>query len=127
MAQAYSGDVVQLQKDNPDLKFVVPESGSSTFLDTMVIPYTTQNQKAAEEWINYIYDRANYAKLVDATRFVPVLTDMTDELTKISPELASNPLINPSTETLAKLKSWAPLSDEQAQEFSKIYADVTGG
>ena len=38
VAQAYSGDVVQLQKDNPDLKFVVPESGSTTFVDTMVIP-----------------------------------------------------------------------------------------
>ncbi|MCE9514887.1 MAG: spermidine/putrescine ABC transporter substrate-binding protein, partial [Mycobacterium sp.] len=80
IAQAYSGDVVQLQADNPDLQFIVPESGSTTFLDTMVIPYTTQNQKAAEEWINYIYDRANYAKLIDATRFVPVLSDMTDEL-----------------------------------------------
>ena len=63
VAQAYSGDVVQLQKDNPDLKFVVPEAGGNTFVDTMVIPYTTQNQKAAEEWINYVYDRANYAKL----------------------------------------------------------------
>jgi len=50
-AQAYSGDVVQLQKDNPDLKFAIPETGSNTFVDTMVIPYTTQNQKAAEEWI----------------------------------------------------------------------------
>ncbi len=28
IAQAYSGDVVQLQKDNPDLKFVVPETGA---------------------------------------------------------------------------------------------------
>ena len=74
VAQAYSGDVVQLQKDNPDLKFVVPESGGSTFVDTMVIPYTTQNQKAAEEWINYIYDRANYAKLIAATQYVPVLS-----------------------------------------------------
>ena len=27
VAQAYSGDVVQLQADNPDLQFVVPESG----------------------------------------------------------------------------------------------------
>ena len=84
IAQAYSGDVVQLQKDNPDLKFVVPESGSTTFLDTMVIPYTTQNQKAAEEWINYVYDRANYAKLVAQTQYVPVLSDMTDELNKIA-------------------------------------------
>ncbi len=126
-AQAYSGDVVQLQKDNPDLKFVIPETGSSTFVDTMVIPYTTQNQKAAEEWINYIYDRANYAKLIDATRYVPVLSDMTDALNKVNPELASNPLINPPKETLDKLKAWAPLTDEQTQEFNKAYAAVTGG
>lgn len=127
VAQAYSGDVVQLQKDNPDLKFVIPATGSSTFVDTMVIPYTTQNQKAAEEWINYIYDRANYAKLIAATKYVPVLSDMTAELTKIDPELADNPLINPSKETLAKLKAWAPLTDEQTQEFNKAYAAVTGG
>ena len=127
VAQAYSGDVVQLQQDNPDLKFVVPDSGSSTFVDAMVIPYTTQNQKAAEEWINYIYDRVNYAKLVDATRYVPVLSDMTDELNKIAPDLGGNPLINPPAETLAKLKSWAPLTDEQTQEFNKVYAEVTGG
>jgi len=127
VAQAYSGDVVQLQQDNPDLQFVVPESGSTTFLDTMVIPYTTQNQKAAEEWINYVYDRANYAKLVAFTQFVPVLSDMTVELDRIDPKLGANPLINPSKETLAKLKSWAPLTDQQTQEFNKAYARVTGG
>ncbi len=127
VAQAYSGDVVQLQKDNPDLKFVVPESGSSTFVDTMVIPYTTQNQKAAEEWINYVYDRANYAKLIAATRYVPVLSDMTDALNKVDAELAKNPLINPPKATLDRLKAWAPLTDEQTQEFNKAYAAVTGG
>jgi spermidine/putrescine transport system substrate-binding protein len=127
VAQAYSGDVVQLQKDNPDLKFVIPDTGSSTFVDTMVIPYTTQNQKAAEEWINYVYDRANYAKLIAATRYVPVLSDMTDALNKIDPELAKNPLINPPKATLDKLKAWAPLTDEQTQQFNKAYAAVTGG
>ena len=34
VAQAYSGDVVQLQADNPDLQFVVPESGGDWFIDT---------------------------------------------------------------------------------------------
>jgi spermidine/putrescine transport system substrate-binding protein len=127
VAQAWSGDVVQLQKDNPDLKFVVPESGSTSFLDTMVIPYTTQNQPAAEEWINYIYDRANYAKLVAFTRFVPVLSDMTDELAKIDPELATNELINPPQATLDRLKAWPSLTDEQTQQFNKAYTAVTGG
>ena len=127
IAQAYSGDVVQLQKDNPDLQFVVPESGGITSIDTMVIPYTTQNQKAAEAWINYIYDRANYAKLVACIQYVPVLSDMADELNKIDPALASNPLVNPPQEILDRLKVWkAPLTDEQTQEFNTIYTAITG-
>jgi spermidine/putrescine transport system substrate-binding protein len=126
VAQAYSGDVVQLQKDNPDLQFVVPEAGSNTFVDTMMIPYTTQNQKAAEEWINYVYDRANYAKLIDFVNYVPVLSDMTDELNKINPDAAKNPLINPPQSTLDMLTAWAPLTDEQTVAFNKAYAAVTG-
>jgi spermidine/putrescine transport system substrate-binding protein len=127
VAQAYSGDVVQLQADNPDLQFVVPEAGGTDFVDTMVIPYTTQNQKAAEAWIDYIYDRANYAKLIASTQFVPVLSDMTDELNKIDPNLASNALINPPQATIDRIKAWAPMEDEQKQQFSTMYAAVTGG
>ena len=127
IAQAYSGDVVQLQADNPDLQFIVPDSGGTTFVDTMVVPYTTQNQKAAEAWINYIYDRANYAKLIAFVQYVPVLSDMTAELDKIDPKLGSNPLINPPKSTLDKVKGWAPLTDEQTQQFNTIYAAVTGG
>lgn len=127
VAQAYSGDVVQLQADNPDLEFIVPESGGVWFIDTQVIPYTTQNQKAAEAWINYVYDRANYAKLIAFTQYVPVLSDMTDELNKIDPKLAANKLINPPADIQAKLKSWATLTDEQTQEFTGLYAAVTGG
>ncbi|BBZ33744.1 polyamine ABC transporter substrate-binding protein [Mycolicibacterium confluentis] len=127
VAQAYSGDVVQLQADNPDLEFIVPESGGTWFIDTQVIPYTTQNQTGAEAWIDYVYDRANYAKLIAATQFVPVLSDMTDELAKIDPAIANNPLINPSPETIAKVHSWPSLTDEQTQAFNTAYAAVTGG
>lgn len=127
IAQAYSGDVVQLQADNPDLQFIVPESGGTTFVDTMVIPYTTQNQKGAETWINYVYDRANYAKLVAFVQYVPVLSDMTDELNKIDPAIANNPLINPPKDILDKVQGWAALTDEQTQEYNTLYAAVTGG
>jgi spermidine/putrescine transport system substrate-binding protein len=126
IAQAYSGDVVQLQADNPDLHFVVPDGGGTWFVDTQVIPYTTQNQHAAEAWINYVYDKPNYAKLIAFTKYVPVLADMTDELNKIDPALSSNKLINPPEEYTSKLKTWAALTDEQTQEFNTAYASVTG-
>ena len=128
VAQAYSGDVVQLQADNPDLQFVIPESGGTTFVDTMVIPYTTQNQKAAEAWINYVYDRANYAKLVAFVQYVPVLSDMTDELDKIDPAAGEQPVDQPAREAARRSsKGWAALTDEQTQEFNTAYAAVTGG
>jgi spermidine/putrescine transport system substrate-binding protein len=126
VAQAYSGDVVQLQADNPDLKFVIPESGGTMTLQSMVMPYTTQNQKAAEAWIDYVYDRANYAKLVAYTRYIPVLSDMTDALNKVDPTAAANPLINPPQDILDRVKQWPPLSDEQTKEFVDAYTAVTG-
>jgi spermidine/putrescine transport system substrate-binding protein len=126
VAQAYSGDVVQLQADNPDVQFVIPESGGTTFVDTMVIPYTAQHQDWAEKWINYVYDRANYAKLIAFVQFIPVLSDMTAELEKVDPESANNPLINPPKEDLAKVKGWPPLKDEDLQKYNTAYAAVTG-
>jgi spermidine/putrescine transport system substrate-binding protein len=127
IAQAYSGDVVQLALDNPDLAFVVPESGGTTFVDTMVIPTTTRNQAGAEEFMNFVYDRANYAELVVYVQYVPVLSDMTEALEAIDPEVASNPLINPSQETLDLLSSWPILEDEVIAEYTTIYSEVTEG
>ncbi|MGB8503773.1 polyamine ABC transporter substrate-binding protein [Mycobacterium sp.] len=127
VCQAYSGDIVQLQAKNPDLQFVMPASGGTTFIDTMVIPYTTQRQDWAETWINYVYDRPNYAKLIAHTSFVPVLSDMAEELNKINPDLAANPLINPPQPVLDEAKTWPTLTDQQSQEFNNLYAAVTGG
>ena len=126
VCQAYSGDVVQLQADNPDVQFVVPDSGGTTFVDTMVIPITTQHQDWAEKWINYLYDRANYAQLVSFVQYIPVLSDMTEELEKIDPESAKNPLINPPKEMLASVHGWPALSDQELQKFNTAYAAVTG-
>jgi spermidine/putrescine transport system substrate-binding protein len=126
IAQAYSGDVVQLQADDPDLDFVVPEAGGTTFVDVMVIPITTRNQLGAEEWMNYVYDRVNYAQLVNSVQYVPVLSDMTDELTKLDPDVANNPLINPPEDVIVRLSSWPALTDEQDGEYTTIYAEITG-
>lgn len=105
----------------------MPASGGTTFIDTMVIPYTTQRQDWAETWINYVYDRPNYAKLIAHTSFVPVLSDMAEELNKINPDLAANPLINPPQPVLDEAKTWPTLTDQQSQEFNNLYAAVTGG
>ena len=80
----------------------------------MVIPYTTQNQKAAEAWINYVYDRANYAKLVAFVQYVPVLSDMTDELNKVDPKSARQ-----SADQPARRRCWPSSSPGRRSPTSR--------
>ena len=55
--EAWSGDVIQLQFDNPDIKFVAPEEGLTLWTDNMLVPEQGQHHKAnAEELMNYYYD-----------------------------------------------------------------------
>lgn len=127
IAQVYSGDVAQLQADNPDIKFVVPEGGGTMFIDTMVAPITTKNLDGAEAWMNFVYDKDNYAMLTDYVQYIPVLSDMDDALAKVNPELVDNPLVNPSQEVLDRVQAWPPLKEEDEAAMVKTYAKVTGG
>ena len=125
IAQAYSGDVVQLQADDPDLDFIVPEAGGTTFVDVMAIPITTRNQLGAEEWMNYVYDRVNYAQPRQLRAVRAVLSDMTAELTKLDPEVANNPLINPPEDVLARLYA-AGAVRRTGRRVHDTQADITG-
>lgn len=127
IAQVYSGDVAQLQADNPDIEFVVPEGGGTMFIDTMVAPITTKNLDGAEAWMNFVYDKDNYATLTDYVQYIPVLSDMDDALAKVNPELVDNPLVNPSQEVLDRVQAWPPLKEEDEAAMVKTYAKVTGG
>ena len=99
IAQAYSGDVVQLQADNPDLEFVVPEAGGDWFIDTQVIPYTTAEPEGRRGVDRLrLRPRRTTPSWSRSPSTCPVLSDMTDELNKIDPKLAANPLINPPQE-----------------------------
>ncbi|WP_016952364.1 spermidine/putrescine ABC transporter substrate-binding protein [Anabaena sp. PCC 7108] len=54
LAMCYSADAVKISKENPNLKFVIPRSGSSLWTDTIVIPKISPNVAGAYAWINLI-------------------------------------------------------------------------
>jgi spermidine/putrescine transport system substrate-binding protein len=124
IAQAYSGDVAQLQLDNPDLQFVFADEGMISWSDNMVLPITTRNSTGAEEFMNYAYDPANAARITAYVQFISPVEGSGDELVAIDPELADNPLINPPAEVRDSAVAWRGLTDEEDQEFSSMYAAV---
>ncbi|MBW8700507.1 Spermidine-binding periplasmic protein SpuE [Streptomyces sp. MBT84] len=61
--QAYSGDVIQLQADNPDIRFVVPEEGAELWADSLMIPDLARHKANAERLVGHYYEPAVAATL----------------------------------------------------------------
>ena len=102
-ALAWSGDIVQLKADNPNLKFVIPDAGGMIFTDNMLIP-KGGDVFTASTFMNFVYDPKIAAQIEAYVNYICPVEGAVEEIKKIDPSLASNELIFPSAETLAKVK-----------------------
>jgi spermidine/putrescine transport system substrate-binding protein len=102
---AWSGDIIQLLADNPNLKWAIPKDGGMIWTDNMFIPLGG-NVELASKYMNYVYDPAVAAKLAAAISYVTPVTGAKEEMAKTDPETADNELIFPSEETLSQLKQF---------------------
>jgi len=125
--EAWSGDVIQAQFDNPDIKFVAPEEGLSLWSDNMLVPNLAEHQANAEKWINYFYEPEVAAKLAAWVNYICPVKGAREEMEKIDPSLVDNPLIFPDDETLSNTFDFMPLDDRQTTQFEGDWSDVTGG
>lgn len=123
----WSGDIAQLQKDNPKLRFIVPESGGTLWSDTMVIPKGSTNEANAAKFMNYVYDPVHAAKIAAFVQYVSPVMGVQEELRKMGGEaaaLAESPLLFPDDAMKARLSSWGVLSEADEatlnQKFSKL-------
>ena len=126
VAIAWSGDIQGLAADNPDLRWVAPKEGAMLFSDNMMIPKTSDRADAAMAWINYVYDPAVSAKIVQAAPYISPVKGTSAELAKIAPELAKSPLVNPPADLRARLHIFRGLDDAEDQEFNRIFQDAVG-
>jgi spermidine/putrescine transport system substrate-binding protein len=112
-AVAWSGDIVQLQIDNPDLQFVIPDAGGMIWTDNMMIPLGGSSATAST-FMNFVYDPVNQAPIEAYVNYIPPVEGTKEELAKIDPELANNPLIIPDEATLENVSGFdsAALNNE---------------
>jgi spermidine/putrescine transport system substrate-binding protein len=125
--EAWSGDVIQAQVDNPAIKFVAPEEGLMLWSDNMLVPNLAQHEGNAELWMNYYYQPDVAAKLAAWVNYICPVQGAREEMEKIDPDLVDNPLIFPDDETLAKTMAFMALDEKQITQYEGEFADVTGG
>ena len=123
---AYSGDLIQLQSDNPDLRFAYPEEGAMLFTDNMMMPAKVEHAYAAETMMNYVYEPEVMAKIAAYVNYIPPVKGVKEVLSKTDPKVADNPLIFPPDDVAAKLHPYPALSPGDERQMQEAMAQVTG-
>jgi spermidine/putrescine transport system ATP-binding protein len=127
---AWSGDVVQLQKNRPDIQFVIPEEGGMSWYDTMVIPKASPNAYAAADFMNFVYDPVQAAQITAYVQYVSPVKGVKEQLIKMggaAAALADSPILFPSAEDAARLKVFADMPAEVDDAITAAFLKVTGG
>ncbi|MEC4020145.1 polyamine ABC transporter substrate-binding protein [Streptomyces sp. H27-D2] len=123
---AWAGDLIQLQKDNPAIKFVIPDTGYMTSTDNLLVPVKSRHKKNAERLIDFFYEPKNAARLAAYINYVCPVDGVRAELAKIDKDLAANPLILPDKEMAAKSHNFRLLSAREESAFEEKFAKLIG-
>ncbi|WP_046776356.1 spermidine/putrescine ABC transporter substrate-binding protein [Streptomyces yangpuensis] len=123
---AWAGDVIQLQADNPDIKFAIPAAGYITSSDNLLVPAKARHKANAERLIDYYYELPVAAQLAAYISYVCPVEGVGEELAKIDPELAENTLIVPDKAMTAKSHAFRSLSSEEETAYEEKFAKLIG-
>ena len=124
---AWTGDVVQLQADNPALGYTLPQKGFTLWSDNFVIPNLAEHKKNAERLINYYFDPKVMADVVAYVNYVAVVKGAKEIVVAADPSVGDNPLIFPSEDLLTRAHVFRGLTaDEETRYNRKFQSIVTG-
>jgi spermidine/putrescine transport system substrate-binding protein len=123
-AMVWSGDLAS--SGGPDDKFIFPEEGTLIWTDNMLIPKCAATKYSAELMMNYVYDPKVAAVIEEYIFYVSPVKGADLEIKKLDAEAATNPLLFPSADVVAKQHNFQALSDENEAKLNSLYAKLSG-
>ncbi|MCU0525507.1 MAG: spermidine/putrescine ABC transporter substrate-binding protein [Elainella sp. Prado103] len=99
-----------LPLDNPQLVYVIPQSGTSIWTDTMAVPAKAPNVAAAYAWMNFILDPDNSAF---AATQLKLGTPNQAAFGKLPTEIQAKKTLYPTAAMIAKGEGITPVGEAQ--------------
>lgn len=107
-----------------DLQYFVPKTGAPAWFDNWCIPTDAPNVEGAHKFIDYLLRPdviaacTNFTGYANANKAATALVD---------PAITGDPAVYPDAETLKRLYTPAPQSEEQDREITRIWAEIKAG
>lgn len=124
--EAWSGDVIAMQYDNPDIKFVVPTEGLALWSDNMMVPNKADHKANAEALMNYYYDPEVAARLAAWVNYICPVNGAQEAMAALDESLVDNPLIFPTEDYLASTFAFMATDTKTREQFDKEFNQVIG-
>jgi len=123
-AIGWSGDAVQLQADNPDIEWRMPDEGCMLWTDNMLIPIGAPNTAAALAFMDYVYDPEVAADVTEYVQYITPVAGVKEIFEERDPDLAKNQLIFPDEQFTADCTIQVSPEDEEAvtEAFESVLA-----
>ncbi|MBN1148155.1 MAG: spermidine/putrescine ABC transporter substrate-binding protein [Anaerolineales bacterium] len=118
IAMGQADDVIEGQKQNPNIAYVLPEDGGLLWGDNFTIPANSPNKAAAERLIDFLLRPEIAAQIVNETYY---WLPNDAALPLVDPEIRNNPAIFPTAESVAKAEILLPLSPEGEALYEEIW------
>ena len=121
LAVVYSGDAEYAIELNDKLAYSVPDEGSNVWVDCAVIPAAAKNKENAEKFINYLCSPEVAVRNCEAIGYC-CPNDAAIEL--MGEDYASNPVMNPSDETVANCEYFNDLDATWLTVYNTLWQEV---
>jgi spermidine/putrescine transport system substrate-binding protein len=122
----WSGDAVQLEADNPNIRFVAPETGVHLWTDNMQVPVGAPNAFTAQKMIDFVYRPEVQADIAEYVNYICPVEGVQEILAKRDPALAQNQLIFPDDRTLSDAFIFRELKPDEERQLDEAFQKVIG-
>jgi spermidine/putrescine transport system substrate-binding protein len=122
----WSGDAVQLKADDPNVEFVLPESGGMLWTDNMQIPVGAPHAFTAEKFIDFIYEPEVQAPIEAYINYICPVEGTKEVMAKTDKSLADNPLIFPSAAFLDNTHIFRALKPDEERQLDDAFQRLIG-
>ena len=120
LVHGYSGDLFQVQMENPKIEILIPREGVTMGCDEMIVPKTAKQAKLAHAFINFVLDPAIAAENME---WMGYYCPNKPALAKVSAGFLKNPAISIPAELQAKCEVIEDLGPDLAK-YTKMWDQV---
>lgn len=125
IAPYYVGDyflmLSEIEDEDINLGFYIPEGGTNLYIDAMCIPKDAQNKEGAEAFINFLLDPENMA---ENTEFISYSTAETAARELLPDEMKNNEEMYPSHEIIQACETYTNLPESIRELYDTLWVEI---